>query len=125
MRQGSPTQNDGKKKDGDRKDQPTAQEARLARGQVKSQATLAHEPFVITGQDKVLSPPATGWLPSAKCLGGVGRVTGTMCEVKVRIRSGGDFSFSSDHCSPRSSHTSLPSTSRAPCFSPYPVEIRP
>lgn len=66
---------------------------RLARGQVKSQATLAHEPFAIPGQDKVLSPPATGCLPSAKCLGGVGRVTGTMCEVKVRIRSGGDFSF--------------------------------
>lgn len=86
MRQGSPTQNDRKKKDGDRRDQPVAQEARLARGQVKSQATLAHEPFVITGQDKVLSPPATGWLPSAKCLGGVGRVTG-QC---VRSRCGLD-----------------------------------
>lgn len=89
MRQKSPTQNDGKKGG----ETSHAREARLARGQVKSRDTLAHEPFVITGQDKVLSPPATGWLPSAKCLGGVGRVTGTMCEVKVRIRSGGDFSF--------------------------------
>lgn len=105
VRQESLTQNEGKKKGGDRRDKPDAREARPSRGQVKSQATLAHEPFVISGQDKVLRLLPLAAFPQPNVWVVLGGSQGQCGSSRRRLDQEATSVFFSDHCSPKSSYT--------------------